>query len=210
MSKFGVLFCLISGAGLAAFVLGFTGEFSDDGSAGAYIAVGANVWWLSALLGYGLLAASAGRKVQRSFAETEVPRTALARIESAQASANEQSTIFKIRMDVTIAAEGRAAFRADALVAANLMEVDAYKVGKLVVVTYDETRPWRVTVVKNPPPEWAQRLAHGAVDSAPAATKVAEPRASVVKKRRWSRIGSGSMAAGFAAGLVYFIAAHGR
>jgi hypothetical protein len=64
------------------------------------------------------------------------------------------------------------------------VDVDAYRVGKPLVVTCDETKPWRVTLLRNPAPEWSHRAEHGAVDSAPPATRVAEPRAAVVQRRR--------------------------
>lgn len=140
------------------------------------------------------------------LAGTEVRRTALAKIETSQASG--EAPTFAIHMGLTIAPDGLPAFRADARAAVNLMDVDAYKVGKLLVVTYDETKPWRVTVVGNPSPEWSHRAEHGAVDSAPWETRVEEPRAAVVKRRRWGRVGSASMLAGIVAGLVFFISTH--
>jgi hypothetical protein len=206
MSKFGMFWCFVAGLGFAALLVGFPIAFSAGGSGGAYIAVGVNVWWLSALVGYGLLAARAAQTQQRAMAGTEVLRTALARIETSRASG--EAPKFFIRMGLTIAPEGLPAFRADATVAVNLMEVDAYRVGKLLVVTYDETRPWRVTVVKNPTPEWSDRAAHGAVDSAPWETRVEEPRSAVVARRRWGRAGSMSMLAGLVVGLGFFIATH--
>lgn len=206
MSKFGVFWCFVAGVGFAAFVVGFPIAFSADGSGGAFIAVGVNVWWLSALVGYGLLAARAARTQQRASARTEQLRTALARIETSRASG--EAPKFLIRMGLTIAAEGVPAFRADTTIGANLMDVDAYRVGKLLVVTYDETRPWRVTVVKNPTPEWSDRAAHGAVDSAPLETRVEEPRAAVAERRRWARAGSASMLAGTVFGLALLITTH--
>jgi hypothetical protein len=206
VSKFGIFWCFVAGVGLAAFVVGFPIAFSGDGTSGAYIAVGINVCWLSAVAGYGLLAARAGRTEQRTLAGTEVRRTALAKIETSQASGEAPS--FSIRMGLTIAPDGSPAFRADAMAAVNLMDVDAYKVGKLLVVTYDETKPWRVTVMRNPTPEWSQRAEHDAVDSAPPETQIAEPRATVVKRRRWARAGSASMLLGIVAGLVFFISTH--
>ena len=203
MSKFGVFWCFVAGVALAAFVVGFPITFAGNGVGGAYIAGGINVCWITAVAGYGLLAARAGRTEQRTLAGTEVRRTALARIETSQASG--EAPKFMIHMGLTIAADGVPAFRADTTAGVNLMDVDAYKVGKLLVVTYDETRPWRVSVVTNPTPEWSQRLAQGAVDSAPWETRVEEPRAAVVKRRRWGRVGTTSMFAGFVVGLVYLL-----
>lgn len=51
MSKFGVFWSFVAGVGFAAFVFGFSLAFSGDGAGGAYIAIGINVCWLSALLG---------------------------------------------------------------------------------------------------------------------------------------------------------------
>lgn len=206
MSKFGVFWCFVAGVAFAAFVVGFPIAFSGDGVGGAYIAVGANVCWLAAVAGYGLLAARAARTEQRTLSGTEVRRTALAKIETSQASG--EAPTFSIRMGLTIAADGVPAFRADATAAVNLMDVDAYKVGKLLVVTFDETKPWRVTVLTNPTPEWAHRVAHDAVDSAPLETRVEEPRAAVVGRRRWGRVGTSSMFVGFVVGLVFFISTH--
>ncbi|HET9168388.1 MAG TPA: hypothetical protein VFN97_03095 [Actinospica sp.] len=205
MSKTGILLCFIAGAGFAAFVVGFATAFSaDDGASGAYISIGVNVFWLSALLGYGLLGARAGRAEQRVLAGSEVRRTALAKIETAQATGEAPS--FSVRMGLTIAPDGVPAFRSNALARVNLMDVDRYRAGRLLVVGYDETRPWRVTVLTDPDPEWARRLADGAVDSAPPETQVVEPKAAVAGRRRWGRVGTASMLAGFVAGLVYLIA----
>lgn len=206
MSKFGLFWCFVSGVAFAAFVVGFPIAFSGDGSGGAYIAIGINVCWLSAVAGYGLLLARAARTERRTLSGTEVRRTALAKIETSQATG--EAPTFSISMGLTIAADGVPAFRADATAAVNLMDVDAYKVGKLLVVTYDETKPWRVTVVTNPTPEWSDRLAHGAVDSAPRETQVVEPRAAVVERRRWGRAGTTSMFVGLVVGLVFFISTH--
>ena len=206
MSKFGLLWTFVAGVGFAAFVVGFPIAFAGDGSGGAYIAGGINVFWLSAVVGFGLLAARAARTEQRVLTGTELRRTALAKIETSQASGEAPS--FSIRMGLTIAPDGLPAFRADATAAVNLMDVDAYKVGKLLVVTYDETKPWRVTVLRNPTPEWSHRAEHDAVDSAPPETRVAEPRAAVVARRRWGRAGSASMLLGTVAGLVFFISTH--
>lgn len=206
MSKFGIFWCFVAGVAFAAFVVGFPIAVAGDGVGGAYIALGINVCWLSAAAGYGLLAARATRTEQRVLAGTEVRRTALAKIETSQASG--EAPTFSIRMGLTIAPDGSPAFRADATAAVNLMDVDAYKVGKLLVVTYDETKPWRVTVATNPTPEWSHRADHDAVDSAPRETQVVEPRAAVVQRRRWGRAGSASMLLGTAAGLVLFISTH--
>lgn len=206
MSKFGVFWCFVAGVAFAAFVVGFPIAFSGDGLGGAYIAVGINVCWLSALGGYGLLAARAARTGQRALSGAEVWRTALAKIETSQATG--EAPTFSVRMGLTIAADGVPAFRADATAAVNLMDVDAYKVGKLLVVTYDELKPWRVTVLTNPTPEWSHRVAHDAVDSAPSETRVEEPRAAVVERRRWGRVGTASLFVGFVVGLVSFISTH--
>lgn len=206
MSKFGVFWCFVGGVAFAAFVVGFPIAFAGDGLGGTYIALGINVGWLSAAGGYLLLATRAGRTEQRALSGSEVRRTALARIETSQATG--EAPTFSIRMGLTIAADGVSAFRADATAAVNLMDVDAYKVGKLLVVTYDELNPWRVTVVTNPTPEWSHRLAHDAVDSAPWETRVEEPRAAVVRRRRWGRVGTASMSVGFAVGLVLFISTY--
>jgi hypothetical protein len=204
VSKFGLFWCFVAGVGFAAFVVGFPIAFSGDGIAGAYIAVGINGFWISAAVGYSLLAGRAAQSEQRVLAGSEVLRTALAKVETSHASGEAPS--FSIRMGLTIAPDGLAAFRADATARVNLMDVDAYKVGKLLVVSYDETRPWRVTVVTSPTPEWARRAALGAIDSAPPETRVEEPRATAVERRRWGRAGTRSMLLGIAAGLVFFIA----
>ena len=206
MSKFGIFWCFVSGVALAAFAVGFRIAFAGDGTGGAYIAAGINVWWLTAAAGFGLLSARAERTELRALAGTEVRRTALAKIETSMASG--EAPTFSIYMGLTIAPDGSPAFRADASAAVNLMDVDAYKVGKLLIVSYDETKPWRVKVVTTPAPEWSHREHHGAVDSAPPETRVEEPRAAVVKRRKWGRAGSASMLLGLVAGLVFFISTH--
>ncbi|HTJ68331.1 MAG TPA: hypothetical protein VL551_12435 [Actinospica sp.] len=207
MSKFGLFWCFVAGLGFAAFVVGFPVSFSGDGAGGAFIALGVNVWWLTALLGYGLLAARAGRIRQRVLAGSEVMRTALAKVETAQATG--EAPRFSVRMGLTVAPDGAPAFRVDTITGVNVMDVDAYRAGRLLVVTYDETRPWRVTVVTRPTPEWAQRVTHGAVDSAPMETRIEEPRTVLKSRRRWARAGTMAMLLGIAVGLAYFISTHG-
>ena len=204
MSKFGIFWCFVAGVGFAAFVVGFPIASAGDGTGGAYIALGINVCWLSAAAGFGLLAARAARTEQRVLVGTEVRRTALAKIETSQASG--EAPTFSIHMGLTIAPDGVPAFRADARAAVNLMDVDAYKVGRLLIVTYDETRPWRVKVVTSPTREWSQRAAVGAVDSAPLETRVKEPKEAVVERRHWSYDGTRWILVGIAAGVVFFVA----
>jgi hypothetical protein len=206
VSKFGLFLCFVAGVAFAAFVVGFPIAFSGDGLAGAYIAIGINACWLSAAGGYGMLAARAARTEQHAVAGTEVRRTALAKIETSQASG--EAPTFSIRMGLTIAPDGLPAFRADAIAHVNLMDVDAYKVGRLLVVSYDETRPWRVTVETSPTPEWSSRATRGAVDSAPPEARVEAPPAVVAARRRWGRAGTVSMFLGIAGGLVLFISTH--
>jgi hypothetical protein len=205
VSKFGLFWCFAAGVAFAAFVVGFPIAFSGDGIAGAYIALGINGFWICAVIGYSLLAIPPAAHAQNQIqAGSEMLRTALAKVETSQAY-GEAPTLL-ISMSLTIAPDSLAAFRADAKANVNLMDIDAYKVGRLLIVTYDETRPWRVTVVTTPSPEWSQRAALGAVDSAPLETRVEEPRAAVVERRRWGRHGTFSMLLGTVAGLVLFIA----
>jgi hypothetical protein len=206
VSKFGVIWCFVAGVAFAAFIVGFPIAFSGDGLSGAYIAIGVNVFWISAAIGYSLILGSAAKSEQQVLAGSEVLRTALAKVETSQAHGEAPS--FSISMGLTVAPDGVPAFRADATARVNLMDVDAYKAGKLLVVTYDETRPWRVTVVTSPTPEWARRTALGAVDSAPLETRVEEPRVAVVERKRPGRIGTRSMLVGIVVGLALFISTH--
>ena len=206
MSKPGVFFCFIGGVTVGMLLAGIPILITGDTIGGVFIIVGLNTFWIFVGLGSSMFATANAESQQQDPTPTETQRTALAKIETSQAHGEPPN--LDIRMDLTIAPYDAPGFRATTQASVNLMDVDAYKAGKLLVVTYDENQPWRITVVKNPKPDWAQRAAAGAIDSAPHSAHIREPEAPAAKPRSWIRDALRSTLAGTAAGLVFFLAIH--
>jgi hypothetical protein len=62
----------------------------------------------------------------------------------------------------------------------NLLDIPDYPPRRVLVVEYRAERPWDVTIVKDPTPQWARRAAEGAVDSAPESALLIRPKSAVV------------------------------
>ncbi|WP_328914515.1 MULTISPECIES: hypothetical protein [unclassified Streptomyces] len=100
--------------------------------------------------------------------------TALAVIESRRAGGSETGDI-PVQFELTVAPEGGPAFRSEARMDINLVDIPDYPPGRMLVVTYRVDRPWKVKIVDRPSPEWARRVAEESVDSAPESAKVESP-----------------------------------
>jgi hypothetical protein len=119
-----------------------------------------------------------GRKQEQKGDESEPgPGLAPARIESRRAIGGESGDI-PVEFVLTVARDDLPAYRVKTHQTINLVDIPGYPSGGLVVVEYHQRRPWEVRIVTEPAPEWARRLAEGAVDSAPESTLVSGPRSS--------------------------------
>ncbi|CAG7647055.1 hypothetical protein [Actinacidiphila bryophytorum] len=122
---------------------------------------------------YGLLYFLSGMPRRLREAAVE-PCMALAKIESLEAVGAESGDV-PVRFDLTVEPDGAAAFRVTTTDGINLVDLSDYRLGGIVVVRYPPQRPWRVRIVKRPPPQWQERAAGAAIDSAPKASTVSEP-----------------------------------
>ncbi|MFD7831747.1 hypothetical protein [Kitasatospora sp. NPDC059803] len=122
---------------------------------------------------YGLLLLLAGAPRRAREAEV-VPRTALAVIESLRAIGGETSDV-PVRFDLTVVPDDEPAYRVGITQDINLVDLPDYRPRGVLVVKYPPDRPWRVTIVKRPTPEWEERAAGAQLDSAPESPMVTEP-----------------------------------
>jgi hypothetical protein len=128
-------------------------------------------WVLPAV--YGLLFFLAGRP-RRAREAAIAPHTALAMIESLKAIGGESSDV-PVRFDLTVAPDDASAYRVEITQDINLVDLPDYRPRGVVVVRYRPDRPWRVSIVKRPTPEWEDRAAEARLDSAPGPVMVSEP-----------------------------------
>ncbi|MFJ2261683.1 hypothetical protein ACIOKD_25675 [Streptomyces sp. NPDC087844] len=122
---------------------------------------------------FGLVLVLAGAP-RRAREAAVVPRTALAMIESLRAVGGETGDI-PVRFDLTVAPDDAPAFRAETTRDINLVDLPDYRPRGILVVEYPPDRPWRVTIVQRPTPEWEARAAEAGIDSAPEESKVSRP-----------------------------------
>lgn len=152
----------VAGASLAALVVGAVVE-----SVPLFI----TGWVLPVVYGLLLFLAGIPRRLREAAVE---PSTALAKIESLEAVGGESGDV-PVRFDLTVEPDGAAAFRVTATDGINLVDLPDYRPGGIVVVQYPPQRPWRVRIVKRPTPQWQERAAGAAIDSAPETAVVTEP-----------------------------------
>ncbi|WP_105972352.1 hypothetical protein [Streptomyces geranii] len=159
----GLLSSCVCGAGLAAFAVG---------------AILENVpLIIGSLVGpvvYGVLNVIAGAPTKARLAAV-VPVTALARIESLEATGAELSADVPINFELTVAPDEGPAFRLRMRDSVNLVDVQKYRPGDIVIVAFPPDRPWKAKLVTKATPEWRDRVSDAAFDSAPAATLMREP-----------------------------------
>ncbi|MFM9640990.1 hypothetical protein [Streptomyces turgidiscabies] len=123
---------------------------------------------------YGLLGYLADAPKRASKAAV-VPVTALAMIESLQATGGELSADVPIGFDLTILPDDAPPFRVRMSDTVNLVDVPSYQPRDIVVVEFPPDRPWKVKLVKYPTSEWRNRAADAVVDSALEPTTVQKP-----------------------------------
>ncbi|MFS8204130.1 hypothetical protein ACLVWQ_36345 [Streptomyces sp. CWNU-52B] len=122
---------------------------------------------------YGLLLFLAGAP-RRAREAAVVPRTALAMIESLRAIGGETSDV-PVRFDLTVAPDDAPAHRVEITHDINLVDLPDHRPRGILVVEYPPDRPWRARIVRHPTPEWQDRVATAAIDSAPESSRVVKP-----------------------------------
>lgn len=102
------------------------------------------------------------------------PHTALAMIESLQAKETEDSDV-SVQFDLTVAPDDAPAYRVEITQAINVAYLPDYQPGGVIAVRYPPDRPWLVSIVKRPTPQWEERLIGARLDSVPGPAMASEP-----------------------------------
>ncbi|MGF1424930.1 hypothetical protein [Kitasatospora sp. LaBMicrA B282] len=177
----GLLLCALLGGEVGGMLTGFF--VSDTGLSITLIVVGANLAPWTGIGGFALLFRGRQRRAALRAraagepAEPPRPEPALARIESARATG--EGPDIPLRLDLTVAPDGRPGYRAEATVVVNLMDLDDFRTGRIIVVDHDPVRPWNVQVRRNPGAAFAGRIALTKIDSAPPETRQTAPAVSI-------------------------------
>jgi hypothetical protein len=175
----GVVVGGLTGAALAGIVVG--------------VVIGRTALWAGGV-GLVVLVYGAGfvfgavRQARRPVAEKI---TALARIESRRATSGDAADV-PLALDLTVAPDEGARFRAGTTKSVNLVDLPEYPEGGIVVVQYRADEPWKITVLTRPAWEWQQRAAEAVIEPAPETTRVTDP----------DRVGAGYCLLGVAGLLV--------
>ncbi|GAA2040382.1 hypothetical protein GCM10009839_48170 [Catenulispora yoronensis] len=194
----GLVLWVLAGGELGAVAVGATKLGSPDASGVVEFVVGINLVPWTGLAGIGALLGGQHKRLGLSAAgPTEA---AAARIESSRAVG--EGPNFPVELDLTVAPEGKRAFRTNARPSVNLMDLDRYREGRNVVVDYDPHRPWEVTVRADPGAEWVERIALAAIDTAPEESRPKKPVHPATKRTKWYALAS--TAVGFALWFVVF------
>jgi hypothetical protein len=176
MFWFGLLLCALLGVELGGVVAGAIHLGDADASGVGLFVISVNlVPWTG--LGGGALLAAAGRRAARATEAALPPlpalRPVLARIETSRAIGDGPD--LPLFLSLTVAPDGAPGYRADIHATVNLMDMDDYKAGRIVVAAHDPDRPWRVALEIRPSAEWLGRAALAKIDSAPVSTLVGKP-----------------------------------
>ncbi|MEU2559755.1 hypothetical protein ABZ626_10545 [Streptomyces longispororuber] len=118
---------------------------------------------LPAVYGLGFFLLTLPRRAREAAV---APRTALAMIESLEATGGEASDV-PVRFDLTVAPDDAPAYRVEIRQDVNVVELSDYRPRGVVVVTYPPDRPWKARIVRRPTPEWEERAATERLDSVP-------------------------------------------
>ncbi|BAJ31433.1 MULTISPECIES: hypothetical protein [Kitasatospora] len=164
----GLLLFVVVGGELGAVVRGAGSLGNDDGSGVVQFVIGVNaVPWtalLAAAVTYG------GRRRQFGLDRKSPLSPALARIEDAEATG--EGPDHRLKLDLTVAPEGRPAYRAHATAKVNVMHLREFEAGRTLGVSYDPERPWRIQA----PSRCADSGALIPLDTAPESSRVTEPK----------------------------------
>lgn len=181
MYWFGLLLCALLGVELGGVAAGVVQLTGDGGVAAGVVlvVVGANLVPWTGMAGFAAALKSrprAQRLAERTAAAeiaAAVMLPALARIEGSQAVG--EGPDLPLRLDLTVAPDGRPGYRAEIHATVNLMDLEDYRVGRIVVVEYDPDRLWRVKLLRSPSAELSSRAALAKIDSAPGSTLAVRP-----------------------------------
>ncbi|WP_052434536.1 hypothetical protein [Streptacidiphilus melanogenes] len=168
--------------------------------------VSANLAPWTGIGAFALLFAGRRRRLATVTAAVEPPRweTVMARIESVRAVGDGPDV--PLRLDLTVAPEGRSGCRVETTAVVNLMDLDDFRVGRTIVVDHDGAHPWEVRVHPRPPAGFAGQVTSTRIDSAPPETRVSAPARSLPASARqgWGGARAGILAAALGLALSAF------
>ncbi|GLW69360.1 hypothetical protein Kpho02_16590 [Kitasatospora phosalacinea] len=163
----GLLLFAVVGGELGAVVQGAARLGEDDPGAIAQFVVAVNLTPWTALLAVALTYAGRRRLAGMHLKGPLAP--AFARIEKSRATG--EGPDHTVQLDLTVAPEGRPAYRVDGRARVNVMHLQEFAAGRTLDVSYDPERPWRVEV-----PGRCPDGAGAPLDTAPENTRVHEPK----------------------------------
>ncbi|MHA6759991.1 hypothetical protein [Streptacidiphilus sp. PAMC 29251] len=207
MLLFGLLFCALAGIELGATAAGAIHLGDADAGGVPFFVIGINLAPWTAFAGFALLAAAARRSARaREAAADPLPalQPVLARIDASRAIG--MGSDLPLYLGLTVAPDGRPGYRVDLNATVNLMDMDDYRVGRIIVAAHDPDRPWRVELLRNPSAEWSARAVLAKIDSAPVSTIPAKPfpvPATGLRRHRF-RPGLYAMGLGLLASVAIF------
>ncbi|GAA1217488.1 hypothetical protein GCM10009665_04180 [Kitasatospora nipponensis] len=168
MFGIGLLLCVLLGVEIGGVVAGIPGLGSGDV---ALFVIGVNLVPWTAIAGLGLL--YGGLRRRRGLDRPGPTRAAPAKVESSRAVSEGPDP--RLLLDLTVAPADRPAYRVEVRVTVNIMDLDDFRAGRIVLVDYEPDRPWRVTARPRRDSEWTDRVLLAKIDSAPPETRLREP-----------------------------------
>jgi hypothetical protein len=183
MLWFGILLCAAMGIELGGVAAGalHLGDASGDSVLLFVICVNLVPWTgiagISAIVG---ARKRASRPIETLREVLPTLEPVLAKIEASRAVG--EGPDLPLMLELTVAPDALPGYRVEIRATVNLMDMDDYKVGRIVVARFDPYNLWRVEI---PPAstvsrDWADRAANAAIDSAPIETVVVKPRPAPV------------------------------
>ena len=189
MLWFGILLCAATGIELGGVVAGglHLGDVTGDALLLFIICVNLVPWigiaGISAIV-------SARKRASRPVGPAETLQEVLPTLEPVLAKIESSRAVgegpdLPLLLELTVSPDALPGYRVEIRATVNLMDMDDYKVGRIVVARYDRYNPWRVEI---PPAyavsrDWADRAASAAIDSAPFESVVVKPRPAAAVSR---------------------------
>jgi hypothetical protein len=174
----GIFLCGVSGIQVGAFVADFMLSSGAGGDSSVLFTIGTELFPFTGLAGAGAI--SLARK--RAKRVVEAPEETLATLEPVLARVEAATAVgegpdIPLQLLLTVAPDGLPGYRVQTRATINLMDIDRYKVGRLIVARYDPYFPWRVEIPPSyeVPGEWTVRASTAAIDSAPLDSLVVRP-----------------------------------
>jgi hypothetical protein len=175
MILFGLVLCGLFGAEIGGIAAGAM-HLGNGADGVTLFVVSINLAPWTGIAGFGLLAYGRSRATRALEVAIHGPlpalRPVLAKVETARAVG--EGPDIPLRLGLTIAPDESPGYRVDVSKTVNLIDMNDYRVGRIIVAAYDPDRPWRVEIPL-PSAEWVARAAVAGIDSAPLDTLAVKP-----------------------------------